>query len=107
MAGPWDWYFDAAHPDVQVSMQRMDAGLYYNKLPRPAGPGGGRKFLWAMPVLTRFERAAGLEDLEPDFYEHGWAKGDFDPSVLVVVTFWVTDGPCRGISIPSGQQDAT
>ena len=80
--------FNAAHPDVRVSMQRMDAGLYYNKLFVAGLAGRGPEiFVVHADVLPRFERAGLLEDLEPDFNQHGWAKGDFDPSVLAVVTF--------------------
>lgn len=80
--------FNASHPDVRVTMQRMDAGLYYNKLFVAGLAGRGPEvFVVHADVLPRFARAGLLGDLEPDFNRNGWAEGDFDPAVLAVVTF--------------------
>ncbi|NBY65795.1 MAG: extracellular solute-binding protein, partial [Verrucomicrobia bacterium] len=87
--------FNAANPDVRVSMQRMDAGLYYNKL-FVAGLArrGPEIFVVHADVLPRFARANLLEDLGVLRDRDGWASGDFDSQVVNAVTF---DGRMRAI----------
>jgi multiple sugar transport system substrate-binding protein len=87
--------FNAANPDVRVSMQRMDAGLYYNKLFVAGLAGRGPEiFVVHADVLPRFARANLLEDLEVLRDRDGWASGDFDSQVMNAVTF---EGRMRAI----------
>lgn len=80
--------FNAAHPETRVSMQRMDSGLYYNKLFVAGLAGRGPEiFVIHADVLPRFARAGLLENLSPLRARDNWATGDFDSQAEGAVTF--------------------
>ena len=60
--------FNAANPDVQVVMQRMDWATYYNKL-FVAGLGGGRApevFVLQTHSIPRFAQASFVRPVDDD-----------------------------------------
>ena len=81
--------FNAANPDVEVSMQRIDWANYYNKLMVSAIDNRGPQvFVIHASTLPRMMRAGFVADAS-DLYgpATGILASDFDPMVLDAVTF--------------------
>jgi multiple sugar transport system substrate-binding protein len=81
--------FNAENPDIQVIMQRMDWGTYYNKLFVAATWGRAPEvFVAHTDELPRFQSAALLAPLDDLMAEDpAWNPDDFDPRVWDSVAF--------------------
>lgn len=80
--------FNEANPDVQVSMQRMDWGTYYNKLMVAVLDGRGPQvFVLQANSLPRMHKAGLMAPVSDCFGPGGISKDDFDPMVLSQVEY--------------------
>ncbi len=81
--------FNEANPDVDVSMQRIPWGTYYNKLTVAGSDGGGPAlFIVHADALPRMRRAGFVATIEEAFQGPGALnRADFDPYVLDRVKF--------------------
>ncbi len=81
--------FNEAHPDIQVSMQRMDWATYYNKLMVAAVDGRGPEvFVLQSSSLPRMRRAGFVSNVT-DLYQGANAVpvSDFDDQVIDQVRY--------------------
>lgn len=78
--------FNNENPDVQVIMQRMEWGTYYNKL-FVAGLGGRSPEVFVVHTdsLRRFVGAGLVKPLDADLAMAKFDVGDFDPNVWSAV----------------------
>ncbi len=80
--------FNREHPDIRVSMQRMEMGTYYNKL---FVAGLGRRspevFVVHSDVLPRFNRAGLLAPLDGPIERLGFPVQDIDENIWSAVIF--------------------
>lgn len=77
--------FNQQNPGIQVFMQRMDWGTYYNKLfVANLGHRAPEVFVVHASSLPRFARAGFLQPLDQfiDDKAHPIARSDFDPNVM-------------------------
>jgi multiple sugar transport system substrate-binding protein len=85
--------FNAANPDVHVTMQRMEWGTYYNKLfVARLGGRGPDVFVLHTDSIPRFQNAGFLRAMDDvvvagDAKGGGLPAGDFDANVLEAVRF--------------------
>lgn len=90
--------FNHENPDVQVSMQRIAWGTYYNKLRVSALDGRGPNvFVLQAQLLPSMDRAGFIEDVTP-IYDQA-LRDDIDPSVIARVNFPL-NGRERLIGLP-------
>ncbi len=90
--------FNRENPDVQVSMQRIAWGTYYNKLMVSAIDGRGPNvFVLQAQLLPRMDRGGFIDDVTT-LYDDA-LRADIDPSVIARVNF-PTEGKERLIGLP-------
>jgi multiple sugar transport system substrate-binding protein len=80
--------FNEANPDVQVSMQRMDWGTYYNKLMVAVlDHRGPEVFVLQANSLPRMHRAHLMGEVNSAFGQGGIPTSDFDEKVFRQVVY--------------------
>ncbi len=81
--------FNRDNPDVQVTMQRIPWGTYYNKLTVAGSDGRGPAvFIIHCDGLLRYRRAGFMEDASPIFSgQDAVPKNDFEPYVFDQVKY--------------------
>lgn len=80
--------FNRENPDVHVTMQRMDASLYYSKM-FVAGLGGRSPevFVVHADVLPRFQKAGLLRPIDDLLSLGSIDPSDFDPAIWDAIQF--------------------
>jgi multiple sugar transport system substrate-binding protein len=90
--------FNQEHPDIRVSMQRMDWATYYNKLIVSEMDGRGPEmFIIHASTLPRMVRTGFVDDVSDAFSgSSAIPENDFDPYVLKQLDF---DGKRVGVAL--------
>lgn len=88
--------FNESHPDIEVTMQRMEWAIYFNKLMVAGIDGRGPQvFVLHASELPRFQRAGFIAPIDEVYGEpDGLPIDDFDPDLLKHLRY---DGKMVGV----------